>query len=799
MRISLTAERADALPLLPEIPDYPICRLEGYNGIGKTLSLRILEICTGRQPYRTKSAWDSLRKSLGPVTVVVSGLAGVDDAIEWRFDTTTWDDVGDAVTDDWFDIRIDGRSAQLSEVQSLLSVHRIPGNEGLVGTLSGQVAADSALVKAWSQRFAGREQSPLASTEALLARARELLTPIDGPLVTEFRKQAAEETARADDARTALQAAETHLARIEEAGSLLSRLSELEAAGEDMSSALLELDVELERAEAGVKTIREELTIVEQRAEATEGMRVSLTKARGLQDTRLKRLEGAVEMKAQLLREGEVEDVAQAGTAIPAVRSELQRLLVRRAAVDAGPQMRKLIDGLNQLLSSAESEGLSSQELIATSGVTLSVAETRDAFERRASYLSDTDDSEAGMVLARRIAEGSARLRALEALPDHEGKVQRARELLSEADEQVRELVDAVDEDISKKAEELRTSLREAEENARQTALARASLRRRQELLASGGSAPELRTRLDALLGLLELSETALAEAATEARTTLSAKQIAKETADHREREAKARVDHQERLVADAVMAITDDEEFSWLRYAMKGRTPHPSDPPDRQIELLTLLRDRIDSAADRAGRFANDIDGVWRSLDDLATELKTAQVGPDKGYLSAIRRSLGQRYSDYFNEPAVRTALLQGAESAHINFEEMTVDWQDIHGQRHSRPLEAFSSGEQAFAYTRAMLAGLDFQQPVPARNRLIALDEFGAFVARNRVDALVAMLKTHSTAHEDDRILVVLPLSENYAEQLEANPPSHTKPRLELIARQLREKKYFVEELVG
>ena len=61
-------------------------------------------------------------------------------------------------------------------------------------------------------------------------------------------------------------------------------------------------------------------------------------------------------------------------------------------------------------------------------------------------------------------------------------------------------------------------------------------------------------------------------------------------------------------------------------------------------------------------------------------------------------------------------------------------VEWQPKAEEPVSRHLEAFSSGERAFAYTKTRLERLRDQ--VSTKNRFVALDEFGAFLERSRLE---------------------------------------------------------------
>jgi hypothetical protein len=114
------------------------------------------------------------------------------------------------------------------------------------------------------------------------------------------------------------------------------------------------------------------------------------------------------------------------------------------------------------------------------------------------------------------------------------------------------------------------------------------------------------------------------------------------------------------------------------------------------------------------------------------------------------------------------------------------------LDGQRQTRPLQAFSSGEQALAYTRARLASLDRDDTL-ARNRLIALDEFGAFIAADGMRSLTTYLRDRRRALPQDQIVVVLPLSGDLKRATSADDDELTASR----RWQLQERGYFAESM--
>src|SRR5690348_11690361 len=75
MHFSITASSKGGLKVIPEIDDFRLSWIEGRNGIGKTIAVRLLELATGSQPYESNpAAWESLKRNLEAVEIRVAGL-----------------------------------------------------------------------------------------------------------------------------------------------------------------------------------------------------------------------------------------------------------------------------------------------------------------------------------------------------------------------------------------------------------------------------------------------------------------------------------------------------------------------------------------------------------------------------------------------------------------------------------------------------------------------------------------------------------------------------------------------------
>src|SRR5579871_3131341 len=137
--ISIKAPDAETIKVIPEIPDYALCQLEGRNGIGKTLAARLLELVSGRQPYSTlPNAWVTLRTQLHQATIDVVGLeAG---RLTFELIPARWPKTSSEPIQERLGVaRLNGEVISWERVRELLQVVRIAGDESLVDALGREL------------------------------------------------------------------------------------------------------------------------------------------------------------------------------------------------------------------------------------------------------------------------------------------------------------------------------------------------------------------------------------------------------------------------------------------------------------------------------------------------------------------------------------------------------------------------------------------------------------------------------------------------------------------------------------
>jgi hypothetical protein len=179
--------------------------------------------------------------------------------------------------------------------------------------------------------------------------------------------------------------------------------------------------------------------------------------------------------------------------------------------------------------------------------------------------------------------------------------------------------------------------------------------------------------------------------------------------------------------------------------------------PYDVQARLLDGLRGALNDARAKLDEVVKPT-ALLGSMNTLARHITGDSVNLGE-YGDPVRHWYEGVVTTLFKEPDLHALVFGGVQGLRVDLLTREVKWQGADGVE-ARPLSAFSSGERSFAYTRARLASIDRETP-RAANRLIALDEYGAFISWNGLERLGRYLTTREGDHGSDQILVILPLS--------------------------------------
>ncbi len=797
MQIRISTDPIGPLRVLDGLSDVPLSVIEGRNGIGKSLAVRVLEICCGEMPYRLRSpAWESLRTGLGSFEVRAENLRGAN-LVLWRADSREWPGEPSGAPDEaWFEtLEVDGAPTTMSELRNLMRVHRIAGDEGIVETLANRADAEAEAVHRWAARYTGGEGTPLAVLEH---KADDLRLMFGGwtdaaiPFLRQSLVNAEEEHERA--AAEAERAYSQHKL-VSDAVDLQRRLDRYSEEAPQLQAELTEVEGDIADRQARRRAIDTELREIVQSSALAGPVQKELRNAQQTTSKNRRKLADSVRRASTLATQLGIVDERSGVEAESALVGEtIEALELEQRSLDAAPVMRELLDEITDRLAQGEETGLADEIVFEEleTDLSLTVAQTRCGMFNRRRALEGHPPPPAAEAVQEQLDAQVRRQAQVTALLAHINEVERYNRLVQTNEERVRKAVAALPAAGSGGVRSLEEEKARLDDEIVQLAGRRASLVER--LGGSSVSDPaDLRQRLEQSLESAgvpqELLDDALVEYGDALEVAREAERIARESLSARRSEL-ARTESD---VQRAWNMLANRDDLGWLRDAL-ALEPAQHTSNEAQARYIESLRERLDAVLDRLGAVRAQLAAVERALIGVGRHIRS-QSPEAEMYVKELKSWLGRRFSDWFNNERVRRELLpEAAGDIAVDLEAREVLWTEGEIIR-SRPLEAFSSGEQAFAYTRARLGLLD-DEDNPPQNRLVVLDEFGAFIAHDRLQQLFDVLEDRIPQHPTDQVVVILPLARDY-EQLERTALKTEQRDLQEMAEQVASKGYGVREL--
>jgi len=768
MRVTIEAHPHGGLRVIRDLPIHRLGRLEGYNGIGKSAAVRLLRVCVGDQPYlpQEQNLWTTFRDYLGQCVVRMTGLSD-GSTLEWQLDPETWPQESSEPLVRVGTILRDGAEIDLAAVRQLVSVDRIVGNEGLVPTLVRQLQPRRAAIEgAFGE--SSRVQSRLTEVDALLLSVEmqlQQIADIDLSALAEETRRAAlkrlEADRRRDDARRRADA-------LADAQDLRRRLADVRGRSGNLERQAQELAAQMERADRRLKELDREVADAGQR--------------RGAEPAAVRELQlaqrNAVRTEAKL-QEILLECRAAAGTLgvsaddplhinVPALvveaQDELDRLNRDLRSIFAAPRVADVAERLVATLGDAEAAGLGDEIIDAGDAdhAEVTVAALRARLRRSVERLRHAEPPEEAARMQAEIDTLALRSRLLASLQEVQQEAARRVALSQRAADRLTAATSAVTALSGHRFGELVTEREAMTEQLRRLAVERAEVVRARAELGGGLTEAELERIFSERLAAAGTSTDALERDARAAHTYAADQEQEAAVATARARQVEQAERQRREAVSAALDRLRTDESLAWAREAVTELGVKYGSPEQAQQVLRSALR-WVRSARERRDRAAHQPLQVSNVLRVLETELSSPSSPvpaneKDPANLVAARAWFSEEVSNWFRQPQILNTLFTGATTVRVDVSDMTVNW-TVDNEPYTRPLTAFSSGEQAFAYTRAQLEILDSEHPTP--DQIIALDEFGAFMSRSWLYRLESYLRDRAASHPSDRLLLVLPLT--------------------------------------
>jgi chromosome segregation ATPase len=797
MQISIEAQPIGALRVLPLLPDAQLAVLEGLNGIGKTLTVRLLQICTGTMPYRVGSpAWPSLCRGLGEFTIRITGISGAN-TIEWTADTREWLNYDDVATLPFKRVAVDGSACRLSDVRRLLIVHRLAGDETLIETLAQQAENGEGAVRRWARIARETTNSPIGRLESAATDALRMLGEWTGSRYASLGEEIKKSEAHVLSLNGELLAAAERKSKLTKVVELRRDVERYRSIAPDLRSRIQTVDDEIVTARQELERTQSRLIRLAEHAARTEPAIRELQNAertlRRNQD-KLTRAIGSVATAAAAL--GIAPSRQAVNDEMHALRGKIQALSTKQLSMDSAPAMRLLLDGASSIFAGGELRGLGDQVAFddPETDLQLTVRNIRAGFSNRRNQLEGQPPPPEALAVLEQLRSMQTRLVQVERLAEQLTSVERYRRLALANESRVDRALAIANPSANAQLQVLQRQRRQLDATILDLAGERAALR--QQLGDLGGEPlGVLQARLQVLMSETNVAQEDLAAVVESATSNEQSARVASAQAEQVLADLRRDVARAEADVRRTIRSLARSGELGWLGSEIVGQLEITSGSDlTQQLAALDRLRAQLESAAERIGTHRVQLAAVEAALRGVGRHLRGLDAEATE-YVPQLEKWFSRKFGEWFNSDKIRAELLPEADGPiTVDVREREVRWSEGLRER-SRPLEAFSSGEQAFAYTRARLAQLD-EEVAAAPNRLIVLDEFGAFIAHDRLSGLLSYLKRRVQKYETDQVLVILPLSHDYASEAE-NSIGTQKEQFERFARQVAADRFLVRVL--
>jgi hypothetical protein len=760
-RFDPAGKRGGGIRLIEEIPDYRICHLEGRNGAGKSLALRLLELITGEQPYRaTPSAWSSLRENLGNTTITIDGLDAQTLRVELR--PERWRPTPEPVGEWLGDAFLNAKPIEITSISSILRVVRIAGNETFEKTIQQWLEAERENIRQVHDRWEKQFYKFEFHLEEL-ARATSVVDP-----ERRYQRRLESVTVQVKEAEHAMETLQQRIALLSDAVLANQRLTAVSAELPAVQEQLARHDNEEKETEDRLRSAQErQAVLLENLAQGSE-VEDQMEKARQLRDARLRRLKklaSQVQLKAaQLNVSATLSDITAATSEATLKRDQVQS---ERSSADHNASVRQFT---SRVIHDLNSHRELDPEIVAVldfepKALSLSARQLRDGIQRRQIELTEIEDDPLRRELNKRVDQLSRRLVELGEFAQLITKRDRARALLDDSENDLAALVEhaQIAGDLRSKYEALDAEIRMLEQQLREVIGQQVRLRVQIDQLSAGKSREELAQDLKIALQKLDLTDISglnedleiTRHSAEEQRTRL--RELRTEQSD---------LDRSLALQAAEIgQASASLAAIAWLpisvRHLLSQETQSQSGEGllamRKAVEAvrrsLYALRERFDQLLFSAGQLASEVVRRDRVKDTNKTVLQ-----------AELEEEMSERLREEFGQEEIQSALFDGGQLQAIDLGTLEARWVTIDGEVRSRPLEAFSSGEQVFAYTRARIQAIE---AIKVKNKVVALDEFGAFLERDRLERLARFLRDAVGGSIAEQVIIVVPLAASYKMQ--------------------------------
>lgn len=763
MRWEFEADTRGGLRVIELIPDISPCLIEGRNGVGKSMAVQLLQLASGSLPDELAThteLWRSLRERIGNTRIVGTKLYGAERA-EFTFTPNVWPSEPTAASRTLGTAVIDGRPVPAADFAALLHVERIAGNEDLADTIRRHRDVLEAQLAAAHRRIRSRQAAVDEFANDLISDLRR-----SDPEALEEEERAvadAEHTARRSTDE--LNEAVSRLKQLLHAHDVLRKKDSVDANADKLLAdrdAALELTKKLEQ---DLQSAQEAADLLAERLEGEGGITRQVAQASRTRRHRESRVENLLRSTSRDARALQVAaDPEAVASAIADCSERLEQAAQTQRHLDTAGQVKSVLDDVIPILDSVARELPS--ELLADGfapPLTIEVAQTELA-KRRTTLESEPTPTQI-RELAAEISQLKRRHQQLEQLAESLSQLTRASELLQQANEGYDDLEAKLVENnqLTKetRAADAEVGRIQSELNTAHDKLADLT----QKLEAQGTMSREDAERdIQETVSRLGITESQIPMLDSRFRADVATAESRLAATDRALSDARRRLTSRRTELAKVVGRLRADPRFSWL----DAGSPLVDEDGRLDVETYRRTRHAVLSAVDAI----SDAERTIAILQGLCQEFLTprsaepSELDGNSRYSRPFASMLSARMLKALNSPSIRERVFDGGNAVALDPINRNITIEFDSGDVDVRAMASFSTGEQAFAFTQARISDL---QPSDKPNRLLVLDEFGAFVSADRMPDLAAFLSTEAAARAADQILVILPLQVRYEDEVE------------------------------
>jgi hypothetical protein len=787
LEVRVESAATGGLKIIDHIPPQRPCRLEGRNGVGKSALVRLLVLISGVQPYPgQKAPWRSLRTLVGQTVITINGLSGEHSSATVRLTPDDWPREPPKSIGKWLGaLTLDGDEVPVQRLFELLDIVHLSGTERLIDTLKQQSGRLAVALSDVADRLNDLDDQRAELGE--LAEQLHFISPREAESERTRWEQVTTERRQVEaDLRTAQPVADdlsraTALTALVETGDAAEHQRRLQELREELQGARHRLEAAEANHDDAVTALGK--GTVAQREVAKRERRLG-TIGKTMDGLLARQEESGARLEALQIPTGvDLLDAAQQtvlDNAFVPVLERQRRLQVQAARNHRTNAENRLLDDVRVVLDDAVEDGLGSTVLARVNHQEITVTDLRDGL----GFLAEVDDNDLEELAAatRDIAE----LTELKQLFAQKAALKEENARLRLELQRLEPKAAGRDE-LRKKAAEARAALDAASAEVRSHLVQIGALSRS----ALGGTdVVDVEALIRDLLAKHDVEATKLPTALLDGHAKVLDLQTRDENLKGEVERLSANASRRRVLRETLRRGSETDESLKWLSQLATVVTPAigmAAGSVDWRDETWQRLADHVAASRNALSKLVNDVSG----LQTLAPQLPS-QTSRLANAIKAVVEA--DALAELSAEP-IANALFDRGSVRRVNLDEESITWTTPSDETRTRPLAAFSSGEQALGFMRARLQQVADQ---PADNRLVFLDEFGAFISADRRRPLADLLTSDELRALAEQVVVVLPLQSDYANELDQTTGALHEIYAER-ARAVAEHGYFTEMFTG